>query len=280
MKHAWNHSYRTFAILLAVLLASGCASRTDLPTGGAPESSAPRSASESVSQATSAPDIKVTERSESRQQQPESSSSEQASSAVPDQNWRDIWELRLVNEENPLAEDYEPELATVQNGHQMDARVAPYMLELLAAAQADGVDLMVISAYRPYARQASNFERHVQGSIASGYSEAKAREIARKWIAYPGTSEHQAGLCADIVTPTYTALDEGYANTTAAKWLLENAADFGFVLRYPKDKTEITTIAFEPWHYRYVGKEHAPKIMDAGVCLEEYLAEPKQQKAP
>ena len=95
----------------------------------------------------------------------------------------------------------------------------------------------------------------------------------------PGTSEHETGLAADIVTPSYQRLDAGYAGTKAAKWLLENAASYGFVLRYPEDKTEITGIDYEPWHYRYVGVEAAKEIMAQGLCLEEYAALREHQNA-
>ena len=98
-------------------------------------------------------------------------------------------------------------------------------------------------------------------------------------IAVPGTSEHETGLAADIVTPSYQRLDAGYAGTKAARWLLENAASYGFVLRYPEDKTEITGIDYEPWHYRYVGVEAAKEIMAQGLCLEEYAALREHQNA-
>lgn len=88
--------------------------------------------------------------------------------------------------------------------------------------------------------------------------------IAGRYIAPAGGSEHQTGLAVDIVTPSYQILDDGYANTAAAQWLLENAADYGFILRYPRDKAEITGIWFEPWHYRYVGREAAGTIMERG----------------
>ena len=95
-------------------------------------------------------------------------------------------------------------------------------------------------------------------------------------IAVPGTSEHHTGLAADIVTPTHQTLDPQFADTAAGKWLLEHAADYGFILRYPEDKQETTKIIYESWHYRYVGEEHAKAIKESGLCLEEYLEQLKE----
>ena len=99
----------------------------------------------------------------------------------------------------------------------------------------------------------------------------QAAEKAKTINAYPGTSEHELGLAADIVTPSYQSLDSGYDQTDAFKWLVEHCADYGFILRYPKEKQDITKIIYEPWHYRYVGQEDAKIIMESGVTLEEYL---------
>ena len=104
-----------------------------------------------------------------------------------------------------------------------------------------------------------------------GISYEKAYEEAGNTVAYPGTSEHQLGLAVDIVAKDYQQLDDKQANTEEAKWLKEHCAEYGFILRYPLDKTEETGIIFEPWHYRYVGKEAAKEIMEQGICLEKYL---------
>ena len=92
-------------------------------------------------------------------------------------------------------------------------------------------------------------------------------------IAVPGTSEHHTGLALDIVTPTYQVLDDGYATTDAFKWLYENCADYGFILRYPENTTHITGIIYEPWHYRYVGVEVAKYITENNITFEEYIEE-------
>ena len=155
----------------------------------------------------------------------------------------------------------------------MDARAVGPAKEMIAAAKADGIDLLVCSAYRPISSQRRLYNEKVQEYLNQGYGQARAEEIAATIVAIPGTSEHQTGLALDIVTPSYQRLDDGYADTAAAKWLKANAADYGFILRFPQDKEEITKIIFEPWHYRYVGVDAAKEIMSRGICLEEYLGE-------
>lgn len=183
------------------------------------------------------------------------------------------WKLLLVNDRHTISEQFEPELEEVQGVYKMDARVAPVMRQMIADAKNQGVDLMVCSAYRPYSSQLRNFEASVARYIQAGYSREQAETETLRLIAAPGSSEHQTGLAADIVTPAYQSLDDGYAETAAAHWLKANAAGYGFILRYPSDKTEFTHIDFEPWHYRYVGEEAAREIMSQGICLEEYLGE-------
>ena len=112
---------------------------------------------------------------------------------------------------------------------------------------------------------------YIDDLIEEGYSKEDARRVAATIVAVPGTSEHHTGLAMDVVTPSYQRLNSGYANTDAAKWLKANAAKYGFILRYPEDKTEITKIIFEPWHYRYVGVEYASFIMSEGICFEEFI---------
>lgn len=190
-------------------------------------------------------------------------------SPIPDGEWK----LLLVNDRHTLPEDFAPELEEVQGVYQMDARVASIMRQMITDAKNQGVDLLVCSAYRPYSSQQRNFEASVTRYMQVGYSRAQAETETLRLIAAPGSSEHQTGLAADIVTPAYQSLDDGYAETAAARWLKANAASYGFILRYPADKEEITHIDFEPWHYRYVGEEAAKEIMAKGLCLEEYLGE-------
>ena len=115
------------------------------------------------------------------------------------------------------------------------------------------------------------FDNQVEKWKKQGYSEDEAKIEAGRLVAVPGTSEHQLGLALDIVDISYQILDEKQEDTPAQQWLLENSWKYGFILRYPKDKTDITKISYEPWHYRYVGEKAAKEIFDRKICLEEYL---------
>ncbi|WP_101910731.1 M15 family metallopeptidase [Marasmitruncus massiliensis] len=181
------------------------------------------------------------------------------------------WQLILVNSDHAIDQSFKPELSEVQNGYLMDKRVVGNAQRMIQDAREQGVELLVCSGYRSYESQQQHFDSSVQSLKNSGYTEAAAIASTQQLIARPGTSEHQTGLALDIVTPSYQGLDDGYAETDAAKWLLKHAAEYGFILRYPKDKEEITKISFEPWHYRYVGKQAATEIMEEGICLEEYF---------
>ena len=184
--------------------------------------------------------------------------------------------LLLANAENPLPQDWSIQTEEVQNGYEMDKRAAPAMREMIQAAKEDGVELMLCSAYRSVEKQQQLFDRSQQAYMAQGMSEEEAYAKTATETAIPGTSEHQTGLAADIVTPTYQMLDADFADTPAGQWLSEHAAEYGFVLRYPQDKQEVTGIIYESWHYRFVGKTHAKLMKESGLCLEEYL----QQELP
>ena len=117
------------------------------------------------------------------------------------------------------------------------------------------------------------FQNKVDRLIAQGCSTKDAATEAAKTVAFPGTSEHQLGLAVDIVDINNQLLDESQEDTAVQKWLMEHCWEYGFILRYPNGTSEITGIIYEPWHYRYVGKDAAKEIRDLGVCLEEYLAQ-------
>ena len=106
---------------------------------------------------------------------------------------------------------------------------------------------------------------------AAGYAAEKAVQEAGRWVAVPGTSEHQTGLAVDLVASSYQILDKKQDETAEQKWLMEHCWEYGFILRYPTDKSELTGIGYEPWHYRYVGKTAAAAMHETGLCLEEYL---------
>lgn len=180
------------------------------------------------------------------------------------------WRLILVNRDYILPDGYKPQLENSitddPNSAKLDYRVAPYYNEMYLAAKADGVDLVPISGYRSVERQKNNFERKIQTYMDQGYDKIEATKEATTIILPPGTSEHNAGLAMDICS-----LYESFENTKEFKWLSENAADYGFILRYPEDKQDITKIIYEPWHWRYVGVDAAKEMKASGQCLEEYL---------
>lgn len=182
------------------------------------------------------------------------------------------WNLVLVNATHFMEEGYKPELAEVENNYYVDKRIVRYLQQMLADGRKEGLDFWICSAYRTMEKQTQLYENKVQRLMAEdGLSYAEAYEEAGNTVAYPGTSEHQLGLAVDIVAKDYQILDDKQANTDEAKWLEENCWKYGFILRYPLDKTEETGIIFEPWHYRYVGIEAAKEIMEQGICLEEYF---------
>ena len=195
----------------------------------------------------------------------------------------ELWSLLLANTEHPLPEGYEPVLANTGNGQYVDARILQPLQDLFAAAEEDGIHLYVRSAYRSEETQAVLFEQLQQEYMAMGYSRSEAYDLAKQLRNLPGTSEHQTGLAVDIVSASNPRVNlvESLAETEWAQWLRENAADYGFILRYPEGKTDITGTSYEPWHYRYVGVEDAQKIMAAGLCLEEYLGvASEEEQAP
>ena len=183
------------------------------------------------------------------------------------------WLVLLVNKQNYIGADFVPELVNLNGSMQCDKRVAPYVAKMLNAASKDGVSLMICSAYRSYDRQTELFTRKLRGLMGSGYSYMEAYRKGSYSVTIPGTSEHQIGMAFDIVTPSYVSLDEGFSKTAAGKWLRENAAEYGFILRYPKAKEHITGITYEPWHFRYVGVDVAKCMVENDLTLEEYLDE-------
>ena len=190
------------------------------------------------------------------------------------------YELILVNPTHYIPEGYEPDLETVQGKYKMDKLASSAAKELVAAAKAAGYDMQLCSAYRTVEKSAELYERQVKQWLSYGYDEATAKVEAAKWVAPPGTSEHHTGLAMDLVSSDYwgqySDLEHAYENFDSFKWMVSHCAEYGFILRYPKDKQDITGITYEPWHYRYVGKENAAYIMENGLCLEEYLGETGQ----
>ena len=181
------------------------------------------------------------------------------------------WNLVLVNATHKMEEGYVPELVELEEGCSVDSRIADAARKMLADAKAKGLHVEICSAYRSVKRQEQVFGDSMKERVKAGMSYWEAYEETALNVAAPGTSEHALGLALDLISNQYTELDERQETTAEAKWLEANCYKYGFILRYPPEKTNITGIIYEPWHYRYVGKEHAKKIMELGVTLEEYL---------
>lgn len=183
------------------------------------------------------------------------------------------WNLILVNKWNKMPENYEPTVTQLKNGQAIDERAYPDLQDMMDDCQAAGLNPLICSSYRTMDKQKELFSNKINQYLSYGYSQEKAEEAAGELVAIPGTSEHQLGLALDIVDISYQVLDEKQENTAVQKWLMNNSWKYGFILRYPTDKSDITGISYEPWHYRYVGKEAAKEIYDAQICLEEYLGD-------
>ena len=181
------------------------------------------------------------------------------------------WNLLLVNPWNPIPENYEPELTYLRNGQAVDSRCYPELQQMMDDCRAAGFDPLICASYRTMEKQEALFEDKEARLIREGCPENEVEAEAGKVVAYPGTSEHQLGLALDIVDVSYQQLDTEQENTPVQQWLMKNSWKYGFVLRYPADKSDITGIIYEPWHYRYVGKEAAAEMYENKLCLEEYL---------
>lgn len=214
-----------------------------------------------------------------------------APTKVPEDNKPDIFQsgnytldrnftnLLLVNEKNPLPADYDYESGLVsldgkyRNGQldKISAQIEPYVKAMCEAAWAENVSLKVWSPYRSYATQKTLFDNRVNGYINQGLSAAEAEKKALTINARPGTSEHHTGLAID-----FNCANNSFEGMPAFAWLQQHAHEYGFIMRYPEDKTEITGVIYEPWHWRFVGINEAKKIKDSGLCLEEYLEKGKK----
>ena len=179
--------------------------------------------------------------------------------------------LYLVNPWNPLPEDYTTELVSINSQYQIAATAFEDFMDMMTDCRAAGLEPMVCSAYRTMEYQEELYQNRIDRYVKSGYSEAEATRLAGYSVAVPGTSEHQLGLAVDIVDNDNWHLNETQANMPTQKWLMENSWRYGWILRYPNEKSQITGIIYEPWHYRYVGRPVAKEIYESGLCLEEYL---------
>ena len=199
-----------------------------------------------------------------------------AAAAAPAPGDGDAWMTRLVNAQNPLPENFTVETVRISGYDErlFDKRAASDLEALLADAETAGCKLYLVSSYRSVERQAALFLRKTNSFLAEGFDQAEAERQAAMWVARPGTSEHNTGLAADLVSADWYAhhddLTADFEETPEFAWLYAHCAEYGFILRYPRGKENITGVTYEPWHYRYVGKQAAAVIMQAGSTLEEY----------
>ena len=181
------------------------------------------------------------------------------------------WKLVLVNGENSIESDFQVELVTIAGGEKVDQRIKAPLEKMLEAMRAQGMNPIVCSGYRTIEKQASLFEECINLKLKKGIDYTTAFFETRQRQALPGTSEHHTGLAVDIVGKGHQSLDYSQENTKEAKWLAEHCAEYGFILRYPKDKMSVTGVEYESWHFRYVGEDAAKYIMENKITLEEYL---------
>ncbi len=181
------------------------------------------------------------------------------------------WNLLLINKQHPVPDDYTFTLGTIKGNMKCDERIIEPLAQMFKAAADDGINLEVRSPYRDISRQEYLFDRKMKNYINQGYSYIDAYKESSAVVTVPGASEHQIGISLDITSDTYSMLNEGFEDTDAGRWLRDNSYKYGFILRYPKGKEDITGIIYEPWHFRYVGVEAATVIYENGLTLEEFI---------
>ncbi|HCT90091.1 MAG TPA: D-Ala-D-Ala carboxypeptidase VanY [Lachnospiraceae bacterium] len=166
-----------------------------------------------------------------------------------------------------MPEDYEVELTQLANGHAVDSRIYPDLQQMFDDARAEGLMPTISSSYRTADKQQQILDDKLAAYENEGNSYEDAKELAEAWVAIPGTSEHQLGIAVDITS----ADREAQSPDVIWEWLEKHCCEYGFIVRYPEEKSDITGVINEPWHFRYVGREAAEEITKQGVCLEEYL---------
>ncbi len=184
--------------------------------------------------------------------------------------------LTLVNMSNKIPSDWTVDLVELRNNQAIDRRAYEGLQSMMDDARAEGLDPLICSSYRSQEKQEQLYTNKRNFYLDQGYSNDEATALAAIWVAYPGTSEHQLGLTVDICSVSNQNLDDSQEDTATQQWLMANCYKYGFILRYPSDKSEITGISYEPWHYRYVGVDAAAEIHEKGLCLEEYLEQLNQ----
>lgn len=186
----------------------------------------------------------------------------------------DMWCLILTNAEYPVPEDYEVELEAIPGTEQsVDKRIYEPLMTMIGDMKDQGLSPIVCSGYRTLDKQEKLFNRKVLSFVKAGHTKEESYNLARQTISIPGSGEHCLGLAVDFYTRRYHKLERAFEDTPESKWLVEHAQDYGFVMRYGENKTDITGIQYEPWHYRYVGVEAAKYMKDNELSLEEFYIE-------
>lgn len=181
--------------------------------------------------------------------------------------------LVLVNKEHPLEDSYHTELHLLKNGQYVSEDIYGDLRDMLFTGEEEnpGTSFLVASGYRTSVKQQQLLEEEIEKNKNAGMSEQEAYEDALESVAPAGYSEHETGLCVDIVAESNQRLDESQQYTKENEWLMEHCAEYGFILRYPAGKEDVTGFMFESWHFRYVGKAAAKEITQKGITLEEYV---------
>lgn len=205
----------------------------------------------------------------------EQTAEETQSAASPEERSFDAadWRLVLINKQHPISQDYEFKLGKMfieTNNILLDDRIIDDLLLMMRAAKKDGLSLVIRSPYRTSDRQETNFNKKIKLYMSQGLSYMEAYKVSSQVITVPGCSEHEVGLALDITSETYLDLEQGFADTKEGQWLADHSCEYGFILRYPEGKEYITSITYEPWHFRYVGREAATIMKEENLCLEEF----------
>ncbi len=185
---------------------------------------------------------------------------------IPQASFENGWNLILVNSDYRVPDDYEVEFTVLSNGEKVDKRIYPDLQDMMDDARADGLSLFIADGYRSYDTQEEVYVSKYNHYMDIGYSKTSAKQMTEYYVALPGTSEHQLGIGVDINAETDKCSKDDVYN-----WLYENSWKYGFIKRYPENKTKYTGIVNEPWHYRYVGKSAAKVMYEEELCLEEYI---------
>ena len=203
----------------------------------------------------------ISENTNQQNEQPEQQPEEKPKKQITD------WRLVLANYDNILPEDFTVEVANIDSTRQFDARAIGYLNQMMNDMRKDGItNVWVQSAYRSVERQKELYDNSIQKYLKQGKTQEEAIALTDEYINKPGSSDHNLGLAVD-----FNNVDNSFAKLKGYQWLLENAENYGFILRYPEDKEDITKIAYESWHWRYVGEENAKKMNELHMCLEEYV---------